>query len=461
MVFHPEPGCVDRYTIRMMSRNQISGLLPFQEKWMNGENRYYYDITSKQPLGRLLEYRNMTGEEIHAFVSGFLNAMRQMERFLLDENQICLEPEYIYVEPESFQCTLMLIPGKYENFTDGFRALCQYLLDYVNQNDGNAVILAFSVFKESQKENFGMEDIGRCLQQTERNVLLEDYAGGNEPSKHVVKNTETQEVLPVSVYREKENDSGLRYEDIFASEDSRYEETLRREKQGRSLRFVPFACVVGMILLPILMILTGGMERLIQFKWYLLGIEVLSVCGIALFWDRREEGDKTSIFQADKTPILQKDDRGVDIKKTRQPFKDVCSWEREEEADPAQITIPEEESWNREQKEDNLQTVLLTARPVSGKSRCLVPVGGGEEILIRYFPFLIGKKKGIVDFCLNESGISRLHIKLEEDGDRYYVTDLNSTNGTMVDGVWLEANERKELPIGGELILAASRFYFR
>ena len=64
MILRPEPGHVDRYTIRMISGNQIAGLLPFLEKWMDGENRYYFDITSKQPLGRLLEYRTITGDEI-------------------------------------------------------------------------------------------------------------------------------------------------------------------------------------------------------------------------------------------------------------------------------------------------------------------------------------------------------------------------------------------------------------
>ena len=82
MVLRPEPGHVDRYTIRMISGNQIGGLLPFREKWMNGENQYYYDITSKQPMERILEFRRLNGEELYDFWTGFLNAMAQMERFL-------------------------------------------------------------------------------------------------------------------------------------------------------------------------------------------------------------------------------------------------------------------------------------------------------------------------------------------------------------------------------------------
>ena len=88
-------------------------------------------------------------------------------------------------------------------------------------------------------------------------------------------------------------------------------------------------------------------------------------------------------------------------------------------------------------------------------------MGGDLEIPLGYFPFIIGKNKTISDYCLNEPGVSRLHVKLERADTRYLVTDLNSTNGTLVDGRMLDANETCELPLGGELTIAAMRFRFQ
>ena len=413
MVLRPEPGRMDRYTIRMLSGNQIAGLLPFQEKWVNGENHYYYDITSKQPLSRLLEYRTMNGEEMHSFVSGFLHAVQQMERFLLDENQVCLEPEYVYVEPETFCCTLLVVPGRYWDFTREFRALCQYLLDHVNQNDGDAVILGFSIFKESQKENFGLRDVERCLERTEKKECTE---------------------TPVSMVMEDAENDRLKYEDFFDTEKIEREEVEEEKPKWKMVLAGIFLAIA--VFVPVGTGIVGGIDSLFRLKFYLLGLEVLLFLVFLLVGAKKKpmEEDGKAAFKSEPEYL-----------ETAPAYDEIVP------AKSAEILL----------QEDNLQTVLLTAKPVGGASRYLVPVGGGEEIPIRYFPFLIGKNKGIVDLYLNETGISRLHAKLEERDGQYYVTDLNSTNGVMVDGVWLKTNETRQLPVGSELILAASRFYFR
>lgn len=56
--------------------------------------------------------------------------------------------------------------------------------------------------------------------------------------------------------------------------------------------------------------------------------------------------------------------------------------------------------------------------------------------------FLIGKKKDAVDGLLKARGISRLHGKISKEDGTYYLTDLNSTNGTFLNGGRLEVNEK-------------------
>ena len=85
--------------------------------------------------------------------------------------------------------------------------------------------------------------------------------------------------------------------------------------------------------------------------------------------------------------------------------------------------------------EDTMQTVLLISQSEIQAKRKLHSLADGKEIPIGYFPFLIGKNRGLVDLCLNEPGVSRLHAKIERDDTGFFITDLNSTNGTKVNGV--------------------------
>lgn len=59
----------------------------------------------------------------------------------------------------------------------------------------------------------------------------------------------------------------------------------------------------------------------------------------------------------------------------------------------------------------------------------------GETQLRRAYPGLvIGRHPALSDFVLDDPSVSRRHLRVGRDGDLLYVEDLNSLNGTVVDG---------------------------
>lgn len=50
MVLHLETEMNETYSLRMLSENRITGLLPFREKRVDGESYLYFNITSKQHI---------------------------------------------------------------------------------------------------------------------------------------------------------------------------------------------------------------------------------------------------------------------------------------------------------------------------------------------------------------------------------------------------------------------------
>ncbi len=54
-----------------------------------------------------------------------------------------------------------------------------------------------------------------------------------------------------------------------------------------------------------------------------------------------------------------------------------------------------------------------------------------QRVRLSHFPFRIGRQDGL-SLVLDHNGISRLHAEIDAEGDRLFLTDLNSTNGTYV-----------------------------
>ena len=63
----------------------------------------------------------------------------------------------------------------------------------------------------------------------------------------------------------------------------------------------------------------------------------------------------------------------------------------------------------------------------------------GEVIMVSFFPFTIGKNEKVVQYCIDSDVVSRRHVQLTKENQKYYITDLHSTNGTWV-------NDRQLMP---------------
>lgn len=77
-----------------------------------------------------------------------------------------------------------------------------------------------------------------------------------------------------------------------------------------------------------------------------------------------------------------------------------------------------------------------------------------ENIYIDKDIFLIGRMPDAVDYIINSNAIGRVHARIEKIEDDYYITDLNSKNGSYINGSRLIGNEKYKLSNGNEIKLA-------
>ena len=115
----------------------------------------------RQSLARMMEYRSFKAKEIRQITSDLVVTMTALERFLMDGDQLCLEPDMIYVDPDDLKANFCLLPGSGSQFEESFRKLARYILDHVDHTDGDAVVLAFALFRAGEKENLGDPGSGK------------------------------------------------------------------------------------------------------------------------------------------------------------------------------------------------------------------------------------------------------------------------------------------------------------
>lgn len=84
----------------------------------------------------------------------------------------------------------------------------------------------------------------------------------------------------------------------------------------------------------------------------------------------------------------------------------------------------------------------------------------GGNIVLKDDNTIIGSNKAICDCVIDNQTISRNHIRVSKIDNRYYVTDLNSTNGTYINGVRFMQNETKEIISGDELMIGRIKLKF-
>ena len=473
MVLHPEKEIGGSYALRMLSENRINGLLPFQEKRIDGETFLYFNITSRQSLARMMEYRSFKAKEIRQITSDLVVTMTALERFLMDGDQLCLEPDMIYVDPDDLKANFCLLPGSGSQFEESFRKLARYILDHVDHTDGDAVVLAFALFRAGEKENLGIRDLEKCLRAGERDGK-EDNFGENtgkerlyEAERKMVREYGTGAAGELPRHQgEKQNGSEgkYRYSEIKKTDLSGETEELAEEKglkHGKNLFSVLFAVLMAAV--PVAVYFIVGIDRILEWKWGILAAEGVLMAGVIFFRVRKDEEETGETEEDWEVEFREEEDRergGMPDKiEYRRDMAEV--WGDAENNENGIYTDPNDLRTDVRQREsDEMQTVLLTGRQIYPATRRLVPENGGEDVLVRYFPFIIGKNREISDFCLNLPQISRIHAKIEEDKDGYMITDLNSTNGTSVNGRFLETNESIHIEPGEMLSFADQRYRF-
>ena len=433
----------DSYQVRMLVGNGMPSLLKCRLQGIDGNFLIYYDITSKQSVASMYETKKMGLEDLRLIFGGFVQAMEEMAEYLMNPGQLLVQPEYMYLDVEKKKLYFCCMPGKAGDVRQDFRVLTEYILPKIDHEDGDAVILGYGVYRRALEDTFHLEY-----------VKEEIYKGRDSREKRIPESCKEKEIdKEKGQFREQyENQSG---DSPWEMETANPFENRDRE-DGKKSPVSLGKKILFSILGAFILIITAGAAVLGFLPGLQAGV-ILSGCAVFL-------GTGMLVYR-----FRKKHKGSVEKKRGRQEMQRDPIWKTEQEEENGwqpQMSAEEEMSVPQTLEEepkakDFGETVVLSAGVVQGPAT-LVSREPGElaTIYLQEDMTVIGKMETAVDAVIDLPTVSRIHAKIRRRDQEYYLSDLNSRNGTAVNGRLLKEGEDYQLQNEDEVDFAQARYVF-
>lgn len=461
LIFHGEDKInTDSYQVRMLVGNVMPSILKCRVQGMDGQVMIYYDITSKQSVSSLYEQKKFGIEDLKLVFGCFVRVMEEMAEYLMNPGQLIIQPEYMYLDAEKKEMYFCCIPGVERDVRQQFQYLTEYILPKLDHGDSQAVIMGYGIYRRALEDSFHLEHIKEELYRVREDMAGEIFkeipAESEECEKTAKRAVDTAEEELFIGRREDADKKQYRREPEKGN--TAGDESGKGRNSG-GLRKRILVCAGGA--LAVFMVLAAG------FLGYLPGIELEVILGgiIAgmgtgmLVYVVRESVKKKKI----SAKTGQKEQ--MEIYSVKQCPGELCLEEEPQireiylkEAAGKQKTIGEPE---KTVPEDCGETVILSANPVLGPAT-LVSREPGElaTIYLQEDITVVGKLATAADAVINLPTVSRMHAKIRRRDNEYYLCDLNSRNGTSVNGRLLQEEEEYQLQNEDEVDFAQARYVF-
>lgn len=458
------------YQVRMLTGNVIPSILKCRLQGLDGNLLFYYDITSRQSLASFYEQRKFHRKDLHMLFGGFIRVMEEMAEFLMNTDQLLLCPEYIFLDIEKREVKFCCLPDYHHPIQEQFRELTEYLLPRLDHEDPQAVSMGYGVYRKAMETGFQLEHIKEAIYQNREVTGKNDNKDsaqkqGQKPPENNLDGADNfgekiQEKADVSHLLETdvENKTSKRKKDK-KKEESDFQKS-SNEWTGALL------CVSTAAVLIILLIL--------RYLGYLPGIPAEAIFGGAIIllalaaflsWTAEKKKQKKQMSAEWRKKVKRELDDTYESssEKRRKERKSEDLYE----ADSVQEKMPE---WGdgkykmpeqTGETENYGETVVLSAGQTEGPAS-LVSREPGElaTIYLDRDLMVIGKMENAADAVISLPTVSRIHAKIRKVDEEYYLSDLNSRNGTSVNGRLLKTGEEYKLQDEDQVEFAQARYIF-
>lgn len=427
------PVDTSSYPVRMLAGNVIPCVLKCHLQNLDGTEFYYYDITSKQSIAVLYEDKKFQKEDLQIIFSGMVHVIEELTEYLMNPELLLFQPEYIYMDAESRNVYFCCLPGYQRDVQQQFRNLTEYILPKLQHEDPGAVELGYGIYRKSLEKEFQLEMIKAAVYQ-EPEITIEKPTGYEKSQEQ----------------RTEENAEEQPETDRYMKE--LQENTADKKFSGESdqkKNIWKWVLCIGTGVAVLLLLLGAGMLGVMP--WIpielVLGAGILALsAGSLLLWiseKNKRKKEEAALWRRKRNSVQE---RGFS-----EEFSNIMEKKK----------LPEQELKEEEEQEVLGETVVLSAGISQGPAS-LVSREPGElaTIFLEQELTVVGKLINAADAVIPVSTVSRVHARIRKKEGGYYLADLNSRNGTAVNGRMLKADEEYLLQDEDQVDFAQARYIF-
>lgn len=436
------------YQVRMLLENSIEGLLPVSVKNVNCSAKYYYDITSRLSMKQLFETESLGEGEIKVILRGLYSVLRELKKYLLDGNKLILEPEWIYLDVESRKPYFCYVPSYDGNLGKSFERLAEYILHTLNQADNNTVLLGYEIYRQTKIPNYNLEELLKKVTGEVKGEMKEKKKEEKKEKKEEEKKEESTFLEEEKVFVKKQVIPERKISEEKASKKLRpvWKEKTRPKEQKRNRTLLFWGGVL--IVMLILIYLAFWFEVLNVTQAGGLTFLLIGLTGYGVSSQKKQKKEKPDLEgktrdkRTEKNQIEQMDQvekKKIVLENLNRKTRDTI----EEQIEFGATMVLEE---GTEEYQPHLGLISMNSRE-------------RNSLVLIKDQYLIGKRKGKVDLCIDAPTISRLHAKIIKTEQGYMLCDMNSTNGTFLNGRRLEVNEQVPITLSDEIHFAEIGYY--
>ena len=170
----------EEFLLRMITENQIPGLLQVTRNQLNAEGELYYNINGYITFAEYCGKKQLGQQDVKRLLLSLQHVLKQMEEYLLDADSLLLEPNRFFYSTSKETYGVCLYPFAKRNIRNQIQDLGEYLLNHINHEDENVVKMTYQFYRLTREGNFEMSQIVEELLQDMSssesvNVLNEEW----------------------------------------------------------------------------------------------------------------------------------------------------------------------------------------------------------------------------------------------------------------------------------------------
>ncbi len=506
------------FQVNMLAKNPNKHILPLDVRRNNNRINLYYNVTSKLSLSQYLRRSQISKNEFVDIFSGIVKILLSSKGLFLSDNSFLLDDEYIYISPDTMCISLMYIPVKLD--IDITKALKEFAINFVvysaNIYEENSDSFLQQFLSFLKKDNFSIIDFDKFLKEMKRVVGKQQETDSNKPNeipqeRQTSANTSIQEKTETDFRPSKskvdipkpKTVEGRDLKKDVSSNNRQVKELRSTEPRSKSVigdlsgkpNILIGALIQAVIAIIVLVLFfSGKLDSLGNDKASTaFGLILVTAAASYFMWKnvlkikivserssnkpatvkRPENKPRNNSFAPKvverpakdskvnvqtKIPVVKKDkpneNKGSDInnlpKVFEKPYQSEAVKKPVEKMKSAPIKINSNVN----------ETVLLGSSDLKYPHLQIYTDSGVEDVVINKPSFVIGRLEGQVDYVHSNNAIGKVHAEIITREGCYYLKDLNSKNGTYINGKRIDSNTEYEIKNNDKLTLANSEFLF-